>query len=581
MAWFSEDGTTKYTQGPDCDTGPDCCCGKCTFVTLATNCDNNVCCKCVPRYICAVFTPDTITDLCPIVSAEINWNGGNWTGGLRRLDPLDVDNSIEINLQQIGQYSQCYYQVRMPSRDIDDLYLIEGGKRQCSAYPEFRMKCRDPYFVYEDFELDGCTGTLVIQRRDLAKVPFHSEVDTDSTVTSSELSKPLCGTCSEWCTALCMEWTNGGLPQKATFSIKEGGSVVAWEHREADGNIATITTEEIEGQCHLVIDHEGLGGFQKIPIPYQMCNLGMVIEADGTGEWAGKTVSISCNRCSCWDYICERCRCVCKTFCVVSVDGPEQTDITYYELEWDERKLRWGTDTKWVGMRANPDTGLCEFVISGWNDISSDASVIDNSASTITIEECGKDMHYYVTIDNDEAFSTGNFRYEYGVCKSCNPECFKLLCGDCCNDCDTANFPDTLFFDIRGSTIAGEPEDSPLCLDIADIPLVHTQPLFAEKHRWEGHAIVPCLNPLGSPTGPNNTRIDIVITCNGSVFELTVRMRCAGSSSATIHTIYSNDPIWTTSFSCSPLTWIGVLSSDLVPSCCCNGVFQFEFAVSE
>lgn len=264
----------------------------------------------------------------------------------------------------------------------------------------------------------------------------------------------------------------------------------------------------------------------------------------------------------------------------MSVNGTEQTDVTKYDLEWDPVLIRWGTEEKWVAIRANPTTGKCEYVISGWNDAESDASEIDTEASTIEIAECGKDMFYYVTTNQATAFATGVFRFEYAVCKTCNPDCFKYVCDDCCGDCDSPEMPDTLFFDIVGSTVAGEPEGSPPCLAVYDIPLIHTMPLFAESHRWEGHAIVDCTAVFESPPGPNSILIDIRISCSGDLWELTVRLSSATGSGSFI-TVYSNDPIWTVSFSCSPVAWVGKLSSDLVIVKCCGGVFEFAFAVSQ
>lgn len=590
MAWFSPDGNAKYTQGPDCDTGSNCCCGKCSFVTLATDCNNTVCCKCVPKYLCAVFYPAEESEDCLSSAVEMTF-GGTWVGNLPGIDPANISNQIEVHLVKDESYQRCFYRVIIPAREIDDLYLIEGGKRECSIYPSFRLTCRDPYFEYPDFELNGCVGTLVIQRKELAKVPFHAEVETDSTITSEEMSKPECGTCSTWCTHLCLEWSTGGEPQKASFGISQDESVVRWTHRMSDGSYASITTQEIEGQCHLVIDHDGLGGFQPIPIPYQMCNLGMVIEADGEGEWVGKSVSISCNRCSCWDYICETCRCVCKTFCVVSVDGPESTDITYYELEWDDRLLRWGTAEKWVGIRANQTTGKCEFVISGWND--GIYPLFDPESTTIEIEECGKDMSYYVTIDPEKAFETGVFKFEYGACKTCLPDCFRVPCQDCCTACDTVALPEILYVDLFGGFTAGgeDPgEAAANCLTVTDIPLVHTAPLFAELHRWSGSVVVDCgcpLDPFTPDPSPNATKIDLVIIClGGNQFQLSLSMKgrtlpTTGGGSAD-----STNPFETITFSCNPFTWTGrfLLNPGFdanADNCCCPLASSFEFAVSE
>jgi hypothetical protein len=530
---------------------------------------------------------------------------GTYLGELTGIDPLGISNQIEVVLVKDETYEVCYFRVLIPAREIDDLYLIEGGKRECSLYPEFRMTCRDPYFEYPDFVLNGCTGTLVIQRKELAKVPFHSSRYQYITSTYEAPELP-CGPCVEYCSILCMEWTIGGVTQKVQFSLMVDGPQDArivvpddngspkWSHKILpDGPTATITLENIEGVCYFLINHEGLGAFEKIPIPYQMCNLGMVIEATGTGavvDDAGKFVSISCNRCSCWDYVCEMCRCVCKTFCVTSVDGPEQTDVTYYELEWDEELIRWGTDEKWVSVRANSETGKCEYAISGWND--GIYPLFDPAATTIVIEECGKDMSYYITMNEEKAFETGVFKFEYGVCKTCKPDCFTFPCAECCTDCGTVTLPDTLYIDLFGGFTAGGEDPGGAaanCLTVADIPLVHTAPLFAELQRWTGSVIVDCgcpLDPFTPDPSPNATKIDIIIICvGGNQFQLFMSMkgRTAGASGGTAD---NTNPLETISFSCSPFTWTGrfLLNPGFdagEDNCCCPLASSFEFAVSE
>lgn len=597
MVWISPDGNTKYTQGPDCDSGPNCCCGKCSFATLATDCNNSVCCKCVPKYLCAVHYPYTEDADCISTATDMVF-GGYWIGDLPGLDPTGVDNAIQVDFHK-DTYDNCYFRVIIPGREIDDLYLIEGGKRECSLYPEFRMTCRDPYFVYEDFELNGCMGRLVIQRKMLAKVPFHADVHSnipESTITDG--GSNTCGTCTEWCRALCLEFSTGGLPQKTTFRIQTGGYNTSWSALLPDESTATITAIEGEdGICYFHIDHSVLGFFDPVPIPYQMCNLGMIIEQDGvpSTDSANKWISLSCNKCSCWDYICEQCRCVCQTMCIVSVDGPEQTDITYYELEWDQNLLRWGDETKWVGIHANQETGKCEYVISGWNDEGSDAELIDSEVSDILVGECGKDMSYYVSIDPEEAFATLNFKFEYGVCKTCLPDCFRAPCADCCTECESKVLPEILYIDLFGGFTAGgeDPgEAAANCLTVTDIPLVHTAPLFAELQRWQGSVIVDCgcpLDPLTPDPSPNSTKIDVVLMCvGGNEFQLGVSMKGRTSSTSGGSSASTSNPFETTSFTCTPFTWTGIFISPPTPgfdggedNCCCPLSHEFTFAISE
>jgi hypothetical protein len=581
--WESEDGTTLYTHGPDCPKGPNCCCGFCNFIKIGANCSPE-CCKCVPRWLCAVFYPDVDPDNDKIKPHTILSKEEGWTGSIDGIDPDGIDDSIIVELYR-DEEDVCYYKLSIPARDIEILTLIEGGLTQCDSQGELdtRFTCQNPRWQFDEFVLNGETGTLIIERKLLETVPFFSpKMGGRGTV---EATEP-CGTCTEWCEIICLDWTSGnerGKDEFRLFTDPETG-VQHWAHDFLDGEFATISITDVDGVCTLAIDHRDLGEFNSFPISTP-CSLGMNIEATDP-EHSGKSIILSCNRCSCWDYICEACRCVCPVLCVTSITGPGAEDVIEYDLIWDPDKIRWGTDEKWVSVVANPDTGNCEFYVSGWMGTYG----IDYDPEISSIDaECGGQMSYFLADKLPEAVEDGNYRYEFARCRECEPDCFgPLICAECCTTCDNPEMPRILYFDLIGRPVAGgeEPPPDPVrCIELYDIPLVHRQPLFAERHRWEGKAIVSCGCPQDAETpdpDPDDYFIDIVITCSGDTWTLDVTIKRSegqiGNDSIT------NSDTETYTFDCSPISWTGELTlggSINADLCCCDLALTMDFVVSE
>ena len=590
--WFSEDGFTAFSTGPDCKRGMDCCCGTCNFIKLGANCTLD-CCKCVPRWLCVVFypDPDPYQEL-PTYQTILTYEG-TWTGGLDGID-LEGDNDdiyVQLTLPDDDPYKRCFYKLLIPARGIEITEEIEGGGMPCqdvTLYGDNRITCQNPRFTLENFELNGLNGTLVIERKMLQTVPFTSPVfnpETDLITTDVEP----CGYCTEWCNTICLEWTSGGQRRKDEFDFGfTEGLVRFYGHTFADGQSAFITPmEDEDGKCFLRINHRDIEDFPDVYIPNGMCNLGMIIEATDTYD-TSRTVSISCNRCSCWDYICETCRCVCPVLCVVSIEGSSFSDIDRQELIWDRTKLRWGTDEKWVAVRANPETGKCEFISSAWINTNYNEMDYDPDVSNIDAQ-CGGEMSYFIARELSDAVIDGNYRLEWGQCRQCQPDCFgPLICAECCTDCEDPVLPDTLYFDLVGRPVASGEEPGPYavrCIEIYDLPLVHMEPLFAERHRWEGRHIISCGCPQDSETqdpNPDNYFIHIVITCSGETWTIDVSISRPEGSIGNDQT--TNTGIDTVSFSCSPIAWTGALElGGLINAalCCCDLSLTMDFAVSE
>lgn len=581
--WISDDGLTRYTHGPDCQKGPNCCCGTCNFIKVGANCSPD-CCKCVPRWLCAVFWPDDDPYGEKIKPHTLLAYEGSWNGSLDGIDTVGSNDGINVQLYR-DAYDNCYYRLTIVARDIEIDYPIEGGLRPCndeSLYADDRMTCQNPVFELDGFELNGETGTLRFERKMLRTVPFFSPIEAQF----SEAIEP-CGYCQEFCNRICLEWTNGGTTRKDEFVLTlsdEGDQIYA--HPFGDGTFATIAIQQNEdGICEMLISHKDLGSFKPVEMPHGMCSVGMVIDEVDDYD-PSKSVSISCNRCSCWDYICEACRCVCPVLCVTTVNGPSADDIVRRDLLWDDEKLRWGDDDKWVSVRANSETGQCEFVVSDWTGTYDPP--YDTDISDITAD-CGGEMSYFLAKQLSDAVEDGNYRYEYGACLDCRPICFgPLICSECCTDCTDPVLPDLLYFDLIGRPVASGEEPGPYavrCVEVYDLVLAHTTPLFAERHRWEGRAIISCGCPTDSETAdpsPDNYLLHVVVTCSGDTWTLNATIRRMEGQIG--NDAITNGSPETVSFDCSPVSWTGELElGGLISAalCCCDLATTMDFVISE
>jgi hypothetical protein len=485
------------------------------------------------------------------------------------------NNGILVQIYK-DDYDNCFWRLTIPARDITVDVPIVHGKIPCDGYDE-RITCQNPYITIEDFTLDDCEGYLVIERKLLETIPF--EQDIEATTAALPESHVCYGECGEVCNRLCLEYRSGSTVTREEFSLT---SEFRWAFTPPGGETSYIDlTKDEYDNCVYVLSHVTLEYFQPFQIIGGICGKGYVAEQENVD---GVFATISCNRCSCWNYICEDCRCVCPTLCVTSVNGNSATDISRKTLNWDHDEQWWGDSYKWVAIKPNDDTDLCEFQISDWEY--GDYSVEE---SDLTIEQCGGDMSYFVTISMEEAISSGIWKYEFGQCKGCEPECFgPLYCAECCTDCTNPQLPSLLFFDLIGRPVAGgeEPPPDPVrCIEIYDIPLTHRRPLFAESHRWEGKGVASCGCPVSAETedpDPDNYSVEVVLTCSGETWTISVTIRRMEGQIGT-DTITNSSPK-TVSFSCSPVAWTGelelggLINSDL---CCCDLALAMDFAISE
>jgi hypothetical protein len=569
-------GEKVYSNGPDCRRGPNCCCGYCNFRRIG-ECDTS-CCKCTPRDLCLTWTPDTPSESCIEKGVKLSGqsSGINWGGSLEGIDDsMTPDNSVLVQIYK-DPYDVCYWRLTIPARDITVDVLIVHGSIPCDG-EDTRVTCQKPRIVIEDFVLQGCSGTLVVERKLLETVPFEREVEAETA--PLPIDHP-CTDCGDVCTRICLEYHVGDVVTKEEF-VLTGEFKYAFTPPGGETSLIEFVPNPYTGECELVLNHVTLTGFAPFPIPGGLCGKGLVTtQTNGDGVFA----SISCNPCSCWNYLCESCRCVCPVLCVTTVNGSQVTDISRTEKVWDEDEQYWGDAYKWISIRPNADSLECEWYLSDW-----DEGDYDPEESSLSVESCGGDMSYFITTTLEDAIEAGEWRYEFGTCKQCEPDCFgPLNCADCCTDCENPQLPALLYFDLIGRPVAGgeEPPPDPVrCIEVYDIPLTHRQPLFAEAHRWEGRSVVSCGCPQSAETpdpAPDNYSVEIVVTCSGETWTISVTIRRPegqiGSDTIT------DSSTKTASFSCSPVAWTGELElGGLINAnlCCCDLALTMDFAISE
>lgn len=364
------------TQGPDCTTGPNSCCDPC--LTDKVSCAGE-CCRCVPNMLCLHFVPDTPSETCIEIWSRIGEEDvnefGTFTGNLRNLIGKGVDCEVQITLLKVDDV--CVWNVQINDFSIDENFEIDGAT----------ITCQDP-----ELEVDiggDCPGTLFITRYDLVKVPFVSRDDTE--IDEAEFT---CGLCEAVCTVLCIEYTFEDELIRREFVWVPGNS--RWE----DGD-DTITPATSGDQCELTFDIEDLPGIPTVLI--DACGIGTGEES--ALEFETEDIKGRCGVCSCWDWICARCRCACDVICIMRQSDFGMPD--FLQLDWDPVDRRWGDDTYAVEISENSETGKCQLTVPGWDPFD--------------IDSCGSEINF--SLEDDD----GN--RVMGRCKNCH--CFTKP-GECC-----------------------------------------------------------------------------------------------------------------------------------------------------
>lgn len=466
-----------------------CCCDPCRHA-FQNVCDKN-CCRCIPKFICLIFTPDAGQ------GTVYNCKAKSWK--LFAEDLLahgDVPNRrmYQTGIPDVGKVvisvgtletdeSVCTWRLEVPDRGIYEETVIDHrGAVHCLAPPTFHIPdvnitSTDPFGVVHD-----CHGSISSAAYVQRKVPFRRRTDDYG---KTELSEVACGACVEVCNVLCVK-RNDATEESGFSRVEFGYSDGKWTSDDDD----YFTLVEVDGSCYLHLDGMDIGDLSGslMEINPEQCSLGMNLSAKSGPDW----IKISCNQCQCWDYICGTCRCACHTLCVLRATNGA---LTKEVLQWDPTQLWWGDDESHIDLLPDDD-GDCV------------AAALDFKQPARVNNDCGEGIIFAMADDPSDQILGGYQKSLWAWCVGCTGDCED---GTCLEACD--NVAQVIYATVTGkyNRVEGEGEVEIVCMGPAEIAmgLVFVGNEAAGEWRWVGAGPITC-------TETGDTKLmSINISCDG------------------------------------------------------------------
>lgn len=528
-----------YSDGPDRKHGPakcrgvtgacsytplnphdhSCCCDPCRHIKTNV-CEDGNCCRCVPRAICALFTPNETTLTCKVKTyyAKAS-NSGPRTSYLFPL-PNIGNLTLTVGTPESTLYGSCTWKIDCSGAGISEEVAIDhSGDVHCQAPPNFILENVNlPYYPVDGGDPIDCFGDIEFIEASLAKMPFEykfADIEEKHTID--------CAYCVEACTVLCVKrgTAESDTYTRVEFIFNEYSN--RWEANDRSGEYLVFTN--IDGVCYIYLENMEDADYQNtyIEIPAGSCSDKMSLYANDymTGKW----IRISCNPCSCWRYMCESCRCVCKELCVVGKQ--DNGFVAPFNISWDYDLRIWGDETFSVVPSKDLETGECKVTITGYDE-------------PVTVYDmCSEIFFAAVSSTEEEQIDTGLVNYLYVSCKKCSgADCGG---GTCLSQC--ADVPKILYADLSPTAwdemLGCNPASlcfSPITIELAQV-FIGTLLNPAGEYRWLGAGMIACKS-CNPPTLPVNTLVTIDIGCDGTgrmtvgsmVFDFSFTIPCQGSA---------------------------------------------------
>lgn len=227
-----------------------CCCDACNEEKIACH----PCCKCVPRALCATFTPDSEYMECDEGSVFVERTGtASYVGSIAGFD-------FTLSLEYDEYYGECYWLFVSEAADVEERFNFEPGERDCKA-PEISVEVAG----YD------CSGTITFNRHERKTVKY-----VDGPGGCKEF---YCGRCRCACKTLCVFLEEGGYAGEEEWEWDGGG----WGR-------ARLVKDEYTGECLIEID-----GYDPIEIDTCGDELSFTVEDAYTGDY----ITGSCKKCEC------------------------------------------------------------------------------------------------------------------------------------------------------------------------------------------------------------------------------------------------------------------------------------------
>lgn len=436
--------------------------------------------------MCAIFTPYYPSEHC----TGRTWRLEPVTNGPRSVYSFTTVEMGIVSLSVGTTGLACTWELAAPTIYLAESVTIDhSGAVHCQAPPDFVLENVNMPFYPVDGYPEDCYGSITFIDSTEAKVPFHYLWRG-----ISELSSVACGYCSQVCTVLCVK--RGNLYEseytRTNFILDEYSG--QWNASDHSGEY--ITLHEEYGQCYYRLNNITPLTLEGDLVEITTCNIGQdMTVVDEVGDY----IRISCNPCSCWDFLCGTLRCVCRELCVM---GMVDSVLLQLSLAWDFENQRWGDDT--FSVTPERDTyGNCMVRVTGYADA---VAIVNNG---------GDEISFNVSEPLEDQLESGLINYITGFCKNCAADCNSGTCLDICDES-----PAIIYAEISPSpwkVFLGCSPDPGGCFTTITFPLgkrfVPTILNPAGEWRWYGCGIISCKNCL-SPTLTNNM-VCIDLGCDG------------------------------------------------------------------
>lgn len=330
-----------------------------------------------------------------------------------------------------------------------------------------------------------------------------------------------CGICTEVCGIICVEYTYGGVTHRNQYEWNS--STNRWIHEFNHITDYISLTEDEYGNCVLLPVIAELEDALVEFDPYDMtiCASGLDIIVPSVDQ--SVSVSISCNPCTCWDWICNHCRCACNRLCLlIYQDGV----LDLMELPWffdlANNTAGWTDGYMTVTLTKDPYNNNCVITVPGFDPFE--------------IESCGEGIQFSLQ-------STDGYDVAFGACK-------KGLCfappATCC-DRAISDLPLMLVATIVSTELCG-------CAG-ATVNLIWNP--FAEWWRGRG-SLGGCYY---------DSEIQITVHC-GEYVGGTVDYIICGTDGAGGQLLYDGPPVANGPVTCDPISF--TLGSVTIDRSCCD-----------
>lgn len=472
--------------GKNC-TDHNCCCDACRHTTQNV-CDTG-CCRCIPKAICAVFTPTSPTTTCKVRSwkllpqrASDSTSRTTYTISVGGSDLTLSVGAVTID-SALWDYAACSWRMQYAPLSVDEEHEIVFTEDDinCLQAPAFSLPITLEVIV--DGYPEDCPGTITFSAHTLDKIPYRNKWFGSSIEAALAAT---CGSCENVCTVLSVKRGDA-----ASYNyIPDSCDEFTWDPTEGAWIFGDerIDIVEVDYQCYLQLtsfDTATLEG-DLIAIAPGACSLGMVLTVkDLIGNWA----KISCSPCSCWKHVCGTCRCICDTLCVIGMEGDYIQGP--YELPWDGDLFQWGGDGHDLTISlSEAEDKSCQVLLDGFDE----PVAIDNT--------CGANLSFLFNRSVEDTLAYG-IKFYAGFCKACEGSC---NAGTCLSECEEV--PRLLFAKVSAldwtPMLGCEGFPASQCFEDFSIPIfqffVPTTLNPAGEYRWQGSQTFQC---RGCDTGGN------------------------------------------------------------------------------